>query len=187
MQHSLKMTNDIAAELALLHTLKGSAYVSKLKAIAARKEFHPLPDNPAILTVGGQDDPDYPNLIRAARKAVEHGFQVYILPNPHGGRTADFIFVRRNVYKLFDLKTISGRNIVEAQLMSSVGQANRALLNLTVDYNPSSLARSIKRYFERNDAALEVLIFKGKKTISVTRDLTLSHDFYRIFMKRYVK
>lgn len=181
------MTNDIASELAHLHTLKGAAYVSQLKAIAARKEFHPLDDYPSIFTVGGEKDSDYPFLLNAARKAVEHGYQVYILPNPHGFRTADFIFVRRNVYKLFDLKTISGRNIVESQLLSSNGQSNRALLNITTDYNPSLLARGIKRYFERNDAALEVLIFKGKKTISVMRDLTLSSDFYRIFMRRYVK
>ena len=33
------MTNDIASELALLHTLKGSAYVNQLKAIAGRKEL----------------------------------------------------------------------------------------------------------------------------------------------------
>lgn len=181
------MTNDIASELAQLHQLKGSAYVSKLKAIAARKEFRALDENPEIFTVGGENDPDYPYLLNAARKAVEHGYKVYLLPNPHSGRTADFIFVRRNVYKLFDLKTISGRNIVEAQLMSSVGQSNRALLNLTIDYNPSALARGIKKYFERNDAALEVLIFKGKKALSITRDLTLSSDYYRIFMRRYVK
>ena len=176
------MTNDIASELALLHTLKGAAYVSQLKAIAARKEFHPLNDDPNIFTVGGEKDTDYPFLLNAARKAVEHGYQVYILPNPHGFRTADFIFVRRNIYKLFDLKTISGRNIVESQLLSSIGQSNRALLNIT-----SFLARGIKRYFEHNDTALEVLIFKGKKTISIMRDLTLSSDFYRIFMRRYVK
>jgi len=181
------MTNDIASELALLHTLKGAAYVSQLKAIAARKEFHPLNDDPNIFTVGGEKDTDYPFLLNAARKAVEHGYQVYILPNPHGLRTADFIFVRRNIYKLFDLKTISGRNIVESQLLSSIGQSNRALLNITTDYNPSFLARGIKRYFEHNDTALEVLIFKGKKTISIMRDLTLSSDFYRIFMRRYVK
>ena len=179
--------NDIASELLLLHGLTGAAYVSKLKEIAARREFHPLVDNPCIFTVGGEGDADYPYLLGAAKKAVEHGYHVYIMPNPHGQRTADFIFVRRNVYKLFDLKTISGRNIVEAQLLSSVGQSNRALLNMTSDYNPSMLARGIKRYFERNDEALEVMIFKGKKAISVTRDLTLSTDFYRIFMRRYVK
>ena len=83
--------------------------------------------------------------------------------------------------------SISGKTIVESQLLSSIGQANRALLNMTADYNPSLLARSIKKYFERNDEALEVLIFKGKKSISVSRDLTLSPDYYRIFMRRYVK
>jgi len=181
------MTNDIALELALLHSLKGSAYVNQLKAIAGRKEFHPLEDDPNIFSVGGEKDADYPFLLNAARKAVEHGYQVYILPNPHNVRTADFIFVRRNVFKLYDLKTISGRNIVDTQLYSSMGQSNRALLNLTSDYNPSLLARGIKRYFERNDSALEVLVFKGGKTLSVTRDLTLSSDFYRIFMRRYVK
>ena len=181
------MTNDIASELSLLHMLKGAAYVSKLMEIAARKEFHPLEDDPCIFSVGGEKDADYPNLLNAARKAVEHGYQVYILPNPRGTRTADFIFVRKNIYKLFDLKTISGKTIVESQLFSSIGQANRALLNMTADYNPSLLARSIKKYFERNDEALEVLIFKGKKSVSITRDLTLSQDYYRIFMRRYVK
>ena len=89
------MTNDIASELALLHTLKGSAYVNQLKTIAGRKEFHPLEEDPSILTVGGEKSEDYPFLLNAARKAVEHGYQVYILPNPRGIRTADFIFVRK--------------------------------------------------------------------------------------------
>ena len=71
------MTNDIASELSLLHTLKGAAYVSKLMEIAARKEFHPQEDDPCIFSVGGEKDEDYPNLLNAARKAVEHGYQVY--------------------------------------------------------------------------------------------------------------
>ena len=58
---------------------------------------------------------------------------------------------------------------------------------MTVDYNPALLARNIKRYFERSNEAMEVLIFKGKKIVSVDRDLTLSADYYSIFMKRYVK
>ena len=36
-------------------------------------------------------------LMAAARKAVEHGHRVYILPNPKGIRTADFIFERKGV------------------------------------------------------------------------------------------
>ena len=97
------------------------------------------------------------------------------------------LMAERDRKKQEELKSLSGRNIVDTQLLSSVGQSNRALLNLTSDYNPSLLARGIKRYFERNDSALEVLVFKGRKSLSVTRDLTLSSDFYRIFMRRYVK
>ena len=54
-------------------------------------------------------------------------------------------------------------------------------------FNPGSLARSIKRYFENSSTAIEVLIFKGKKTVSITRDPTLSPNYYQLFMKRYLK
>ena len=73
------MTNDIAAELALLHTLKGADFVKELKAITGRREFHALEDDPCIYTVGGEQDADFPSLLAAARKAVEHGYIVYIL------------------------------------------------------------------------------------------------------------
>jgi hypothetical protein len=179
------MTNDIASELALLHTLKGSAYVNQLKTIAGRKEFHPLEEDPCIFTVGGENGEDYPFLLNAARKAVEHGYQVYILPNPRGIRTADFIFVRKGLYSIYDLKTVSGKNSVDTQLLDSIGQANRILLNMTSDYNPRVLAKDIKRYFERNTDAVEVLIMKGTRTISVIREDTLGKFYIRNFMMKY--
>ena len=110
-----------------------------------------------------------------------------MLPNPHDFKTADFIFERRNIFKLFDLKTISGKSIVGSRLIESIGQSNRVLLNMTSNYSPSALARSIKMYFESSNEALEVLVFKGKKMISVTRHLTLSPEYYNIFMKRYLR
>ena len=118
---------------------------------------------------------------------MEHGYRVYMLPNPKGIRTADFIFERKGIYKMYDLKTITGKNSVDNRLSESVGQTNRVLLHMTADYNPAALARSIKMYFESSDDALEVLILKGKKIISVTRDLTLSSEYYNIFMKRYIR
>ena len=68
-----------------------------------------------------------------------------MLPNPKGFRTADFIFERKGIYKMFDLKTISGRNSVDNSLSESVTQTNRVLLHMKADYNPGTLARSIKR------------------------------------------
>lgn len=171
----------------MLKSLEGAAFGSKLKEIAARKEFHPLPDAPFIYTVGGEQDADYPSLLMAARKAVEHGYRVFILPNPHGIKTPDFIFERRGVYKLFDLKNISGKNIVLTRLNESAGQANRALLNMPARYNTRLLAADIKNYFELNSKALEVLIFKRKSELSIFRRFALSDRFYTEFKKLYEK
>jgi hypothetical protein len=88
---------------------------------------------------------------------------------------------------MFDLKTIIGNNSVDNRLSESVGQTNRVLLNLAVDYNPSGLARSIKHYFESNQSACEVLIFKGKKVLPVNRIQVQSPDFNRVFRRRYEK
>ena len=55
------------------------------------------------------------------------------------------------------------------QLLDSIGQTNRVLLNMTTDYNARLLSSEIKAYFEANEQAVEVLIFRGKKSKSVSR------------------
>ena len=91
------MENGITEELAKLRTLRGVDFIKQLKLIASRREFHPLESDSNIFTVGGENDADYQSLLNAARKAVEHGYIAYILPNPNDFRTADFILVRRNI------------------------------------------------------------------------------------------
>ena len=177
----------LGEEIYQLYELSGAGFIAQLKAVTSRTEFHPLEEEPNILTVGGEVGKDYANQINAALKAVVHGYRVYILPNPKKNRTADFIFVRKGVYKLFELKTIVGKASASNRLIESIGQSNRVLLNITSNYSPSTLARSVKKYFESNDMALEVLIFKGWKTISITRDITYSANYYQVFMRRYYK
>ena len=176
-----------AVELQDLHYLKGASFINQLKLIINSGEFFPVEGDPGIFSAISNQSDDYDNLIKAARKAVEHGYRVYLLPNPKGIRTADFIFVRKGVLKLFDLKTIAGRNSVDNRLSESVGQTNRVLLHMTADYNPGTLARSIKRYFELNPYAREVLVYKGKKQISVTRKSLEDTNFFRTFIRRYAK
>ena len=173
--------------LALLHELQGNDFIRQLKLITERREFSPMKTDPHIFTVGGESAEDYLPLMDAARKAVEHGYNVFVLPNPKGFRTADFIFERKGVYKMFDLKTISGRNSVDNRLSESINQTNRVLLYMISDYNPSTLARSIKRYFELNPNAREVMIFKGMKQLSITRKSLDDSDFFRTFIRRYIK
>jgi len=180
-------SRDIAEQLADLHSLKGAGFISLLKEITQQRAFCPLEGESNIYTTGGTKDDDYDNLLNAARKAVEHGYKVFILPNPKGIRSADFIFERKGVYKMFDLKTISGKNSIDNRLSESVGQTNRVLLNMTIDYSPSTLARNIKHYFEANFNAKEVLVFKGKKQLSVTRKSLEDKRFFQTFICRYIK
>lgn len=183
----MESLEDIASELAKLQELEGSEFIVQLKRITNHNGFHQIETDPNIFTMGGEQDDDYENLLAAARKAVELGYTVYILPNPRGIRTADFIFVRRGVYKMYDLKTIQGKGSAGTQLKDSIGQCNRILLNIQSNYSGRLLASDIKSYFEANQKALEVLVFKGKKKIPVTKRLAMNPLFNRLFRQLYEK
>ena len=179
------MTNDIVSELAKLHDLSGAEFSRQVERIALRKEFHPLDSDPEIFTVGGESSDDYQNLLLAARKAVEFGYRVYLLPNPKEIRTPDFIFVRKRAFRLYDLKTVYGKSSVFDSLLESIGQCNRILLNITIEYNTRSLAFAINKYFEVNPKAIEVLVFKGHKQVSVNRSMATKPDFFITFKRLY--
>ena len=61
------------------------------------------------------------------------------------------------------------------------------LLNMQSDYNARLLAADIKTYFESSREAVEVLIFKGNKTVTVKRGLACNPNFNRLFRKLYEK
>ena len=175
----------IAEELQELHYLKGAQFINQLKLIIYYGEFHPLEGETNIFSAISEQSDDFDNLINAARKAVAHGYRVYILPKPRSCRTADFIFEKKGILGLYDLKTVHGKGSVGTQLLDSIGQTNRVLLNMLTDYNARLLSSEIKAYFEANKQAVEVLIFKGRKSISVSRWQVNAPSFNRYFRKKY--
>ena len=177
--------SNFREELEKLHILSGAEFSRQVERIALRKEFHPLETDENIYSVGGEKSDDYQNLLIAARKAVEFGYKVYMLPNPRETRTADFIFEKKRTYRMYDLKTAFGKASIGQNLLDSIGQCNRVLINMTTGYNTRSLAFAIKKYFEVNSKAVEVLIFKGRKRISIDRFIATNDDFFSIFKKSY--
>ena len=178
---------DIALELARLHVLTGADFIRQLKMLTSLYIFKPLGNEKDIFAAEGSHHEDFPKILDAARKAVSHGNRVYILPNPKGIRTADFIFENKGVYKMYDLKTISGRASLENRLIESIGQTNHVLINVCTKYSPRLMASQIRDYFQYNPNALEALIYKGRKSISVKRIWAVSPDFYVTFRKLYEK
>jgi len=178
---------DIALELARLHILTGADFVRQLKMLAQYNIFKPVDNERDIFAAEGSHRDDLPLLLDAARKAVAHGNKVYILPNPKGIRTADFIFENKGIFKMYDLKTISGKASLENRLMESIGQTNHVLINVCSQYNPRLMATQIRNYFQVNPTAIEVLIYKGKKMIVVTRRMAQNPLFLIQFQRKYVK
>ncbi len=179
--------SGIATELAKLHILQGAEFVKQLERIVLRRDFHLLEGETAIYVMGEYQHDDYISILQAARKAVDFGYKVYLLPNPKGIRTADFIFEQHGIFKMYDLKTIKGKASVLNRLLESVGQTHHVLLHITTDYNARSLAKEILTYFEINPLGFEVLVFKHKKLISVTRKSIENKNFVKVFMKNYLR
>ena len=152
-----------------------------------RKEFRLVKGETYIYTAISESDEDFPALLSAAQRAVTHGYRVFILPNPKGIRTADFIFERKGLFRMYDLKTIQGKASIINRLAESIGQTNHVLLNMATTYNGRLLATQIKRYFELNPQASEVLIFKGGQAISIKRGYALDKYFVLSFSKKYGK
>ena len=181
------MNFDIAIELARLHILHGADFVRQLKLLASFSDFHLVKGEKSIYAMGGEQGEDYEAQMNAARKLVLLGYRVFILPNPHGIRTADFIVECKGVYKMYDLKTVQGKTSVLNRLLESIGQTSHVLLNVCSDYNARLLATQIKTYFEVNDDAIEVLVMKGRKTFSVTRRLVTNSRYLWLFRDKYEK
>ena len=71
----------MADELQELHYLKGAQFINQLKLIIYYGEFHLVEGETNIYSAISEQSDDFDNLINAARKAVEHGYRVYILPS----------------------------------------------------------------------------------------------------------
>lgn len=165
-----------------LPELSGAEYISQLRKLTELKIYKKV--EKGILSAISEDSSDYGNLLAGAEKAVRHGYQVFILPNPKGVRSADYIFERKGVYKMYDLKTITGTGSIGSRLEESIGQTNRVFLNMATTYPTNRMATEIKQYFEANKEALEVLVAVGKKMVSVERYMISERNFYKEFRKR---
>ena len=139
------------------------------------------------LKIGGEKGKDYLNQLRAARKLVVLGYKVFLLPNPKSGRTPDIIVERKGIYRIYDLKTITGESSAINRLKESIGQCNHIILNMATNYDSRRLSRDIKQYFSMNSNAAEVMVFKGGRQIVVKRKFALNPNFIRDFMMRYNK
>jgi len=182
-----KEKTNIAQQLHQLTNAKGNEEGKIAKEIVETNDFVPL-DNKKhanIYKLFGNDK-DYlniykkkdkndiekedANLFAAAKKLTQIFNKVFIMPNPKSTKSCDFIMQdKAGFYHGYELKTISGQDSVSDRLQSSVGQANRVILNLCTKCETQILADNIKAYFQQNKDAKEVIIMQRKSSIRIIR------------------
>ena len=176
-------SGDVTELLKSLHEKRGTDYVQNLRDIVSMRIFKPS-DKRNIYSAIDEKSADYQNLFACAIKLADHGFDVFILPNPGSTISGDYILKKKNYIGLYDLKTITGDNSIENRLSESIGQTKRVILNITTRYNPRKIFQSLQEYY-KNKETLEVKIIKGNELIEVDRKMAKAPNFEKKFRKLY--
>ncbi|MBO7567547.1 MAG: minor capsid protein [Bacteroidales bacterium] len=139
--------------------------------------------------VGRSSEHDYDDKLTVARTAVEHGYRVWILgkTGEKGERNPDLLFERKGAYRVYDLKRVTSIKSLQQDLIKSEGQAPGALIKINRTGQARTIILAIKKYFEVVTSANEVLIFQGKRIISIQRNFFNKSDFYQRFCSLWKK
>jgi hypothetical protein len=125
--------------------------------------------------------------INAAKRLMTDGYKVYLLPNPKDISSADLIAVKNDNYKMYELKTVYGKNSIGNRLESSEKQSEYVLLNIISSIPARTAYESIKQFFSTSKKAKEVLIFKGNKEFVITKSKIKQKDFLYYLIKEWEK
>ena len=186
LERSLK---GMSADVSELSELSGKEFTDKLKYIidTYKKNFRILDDEKDIFPAVNEKDNDYVPLMNVARKLRDKGYRVFIMPSLRGIKSADYILIRDNSYSLWELKSIHKNGSISSRLKASESQAKKVILNVSGQVSSNAVSHALKKHFDKNPDAIEALVYKGKKSIVVSRQWANKNSFYKEFNSQYNK
>lgn len=122
-----------------------------------------------------------------AKKLIQNGYDVYLLPNVSGSKSADFIGIKGNKYYYFEGKTINGKSTIKQRLIEASTQSDRAILDIVGTNDINEISDSIKWFFENNDSVIEIIIFRRSKLILIEKDDIKDKFFKESLRKKWVR
>ncbi len=118
-----------------------------------------------------------PNNLQIAQKFVANGYDVFLLSNPKGTKSADFIIRKRNCLYYVEGKTSSGGSALSVRLNDGAKQADRIAINFIQIPSFHEIYTQIKKGFECNPNVKEYFIFKGSRLILISKKMVESKRF----------
>ena len=129
---------------------------------------------------------EIPNNLQIAQKFVNNGYDVFLLSNPKGTKSADFIIRKRNCLYYVEGKTSSGGSSLVHRFEKGAKQADRIVINLTGARRGKSFLSEIKSAFEANENLQVIYIFKASRLIFIKRNDALSKTFLPTLSKIWI-
>lgn len=129
---------------------------------------------------------EFPGNLSLARKLMANGYDVYMLDNPNGIRSADFIATRKNMVYYLEGKTMNGKGSLDELLDKAASQAENIIVDVIGSEDAAYIAREIKSVFEHYIQLRSVGVFKGSRLIITTRRHLASSRFEREFIKLWI-
>ena len=120
---------------------------------------------------------EFPGNLSLARKLMANGYDVYMLGNPNGIRSADFIATKKNMLYYLEGKTMNGKGSLDELLSKASSQSERVVIDIIGTDDTRYIVREIKNVFAHNLSLLEVVLFNGSRMISVNRRRLGRKDF----------
>ena len=169
-----------------------SARVSILKQIVSKPDFKRLAyysnKNNSIFSVytdfaQGLKLKEMPKNLRIASKYLNNGFDVYILPNVRGVKSADFIVVKKGKYYYIEGKEFDGYSTLGARIKDGATQSDRVVIDVVGNQTTSYVYSEIKNAFNSIPSLSELHLFKGNRIIFIKRGQTLNEKRFKKYFK----
>lgn len=123
--------------------------------------------------------------LELAQKLVKNKYDVYMVPNIKGLKTADYILKKGNSYNYYEGKRIDGVSSMSNRLDESSKQARRVILDVVDGVKSRYIANEIKRFYEQYPETEDVILFKGSKLIRVSKNRISNKNYMRWFMSNW--
>ena len=128
---------------------------------------------------------EMPKNIAIAKKMVANGYNVYLLPNTRDEKSADFIFSKGGRLYYFEGKRMDGTSTLNHLIAKGVTQSDRIVVDVVGIDEMRYIRAEVKKGFERYSNLQQIILLKGKKVISITRQMANDKSFEEIFKKRW--
>lgn len=124
-----------------------------------------------------------PNNLQIAQKFVANGYDVFLLSNPKGTKSADFIIRKRNCLYYVEGKTSTGGSALSIRLSDGAKQSDRIALNFIGLPQTSKITDLIKNVFFQNQNLIELIIFKKGRLIIIKKKDCFAKNFEKAFKR----